>query len=431
MLSKQENERLTQVGPGTPMGELMRRYWHPIGAAAELIDRPTKEVTLLGEELVLYKDRQGRLGLIGRRCAHRRVSLVYGVPEDEGIRCQYHGWMYDSTGQCIEQPFEETVNPEARFKDRVKLVGYPVQEAGGLVFAYLGPEPAPLLPHWAPLMWDNTVHDIAFTVLPCNWLQCQENSLDPVHTEWLHGYYGSYMRNRLKAETGETDETPLPVPQNPHQKIRFREFKYGIIKNRMLAGADEEHDDWKIGHPILFPNILLVGSPEHATLQFRVPIDDTHTFHVSIYTWRAAPGHTAPTQDVVPYRYVPLTDAEGRFTSQTITFNQDYQAWATQGPVTERHLEMLGESDRGIILFRQMLDNQMDLVQDGGEPINVFREPGSNYVDDVPLEVIKFAQKRPNRAFQYHPAEAGYSSAAADIEKVLATYAEAEREPVA
>src|SRR5487761_472647 len=123
MLSKQENERLTQVGPGTPMGELMRRYWHPIGAAAELIDRPTKEVTLLGEELVLYKDRQGRLGLIGRRCAHRRVSLVYGVPEDGGLRCQYHGWMYDSTGQCIEQPFEETVNPEARFKDRVKLAG--------------------------------------------------------------------------------------------------------------------------------------------------------------------------------------------------------------------------------------------------------------------------------------------------------------------
>src|SRR5579884_1163962 len=130
MLSKAENEQLTQVRAGTPMGELLRRYWHPIAAAGELDRKPTKAVTLLGEELVLYQDRAGALGLIGRRCPHRRVSLVYGVPEEDGLRCQYHGWKFDARGQCIEAPFEDTVNPEARFRDRIKIVGYPVQVAG-------------------------------------------------------------------------------------------------------------------------------------------------------------------------------------------------------------------------------------------------------------------------------------------------------------
>ena len=431
MLGKESNELLTQVGSGTPMGELMRRYWHPIAAGAELLDEPTKEVTLLGEELVLYKDRSGTLGLIGRRCAHRRVSLVYGVPEEDGLRCQYHGWKYDETGQCIEQPFEETVNPQARFKDRVKLAGYPVQELGGLIFAYLGPQPAPLLPNWAPFLWNNVVRDIAITVLPCNWLQCQENSLDPVHTEWLHGYYGSYMRQRMDGPgQGKTGDGLIPGLQNAHQRIRFRPFKYGIIKNRLLAGADESHDDWQIGHPVFFPNILCVGSPEHVTMQFRVPIDDTHTYHVSLYSWRAAPGHSAPKQDVIPYRYVPLRDEDGRFSHQTVTFNQDYMAWASQGPIAVRDEEKLGESDAGIIMFRKMLRDQVELVDDGGEPINVFREPGSNMIDDVPLERLKFAAKRPLRELKYHPAEAGYSAAAAEIEQVLATYADAEPELV-
>jgi 5,5'-dehydrodivanillate O-demethylase len=423
MLSKEDNILLTQVAPGTPGGELLRRYWHPIAAAGELDHKPTKAVTLLGEELVLYKDRSGSLGLIGRRCPHRRVSLVYGVPEDEGLRCQYHGWKFDAAGQCIEAPFEDTVNPEVRFKDRIKIAGYPVQVAGGLVFAYLGPQPAPLLPRWAPLTWKEAVHDIAITVLPCNWLQCQENSLDPVHVEWLHSYYGGWVRDSLGESNGRRQ------PQAPHKKIRFRQFPYGIIKNRLVEGADETHDDWGIGHPILFPNILLVGSPETATLQFRVPMDDTHTYHVSLYSWQAAQGTTAPVQERVPYRYVELTDEQGDFTSQTYTFNQDYMAWATQGDVALRDQEKLGESDTGIIMFRQMLKQQIELVGDGGEPMNVFREPGSEIVTDVPLERIKFGATRPQRALQYFPGEAGYSEDASLIEQVLRSYVEEEREP--
>ena len=181
MLSIQENDKISRVGPGTPMGELMRRYWHPIAAAAELDDKPTKPVRLLGEDLVLYKDKSGTLGPHRAVSApHRRVDLSYGIPEESGLRCMYHGWMMDETGQCIEQPFEETVHPDGRFKEKVKVAGYPVQVLAGMVFAYMGPAPAPLLPNWEPFTWEDGWSEVALAPLPCNWLQCMENSLDPV-----------------------------------------------------------------------------------------------------------------------------------------------------------------------------------------------------------------------------------------------------------
>ena len=148
MLTQEQNEMLTQVGKGTPMGELLRRYWHPIAASAELEEKPTKVVRLLGEDLVLYKNKSGEIGLIDRFCPHRRVDLSYGIPEYEGLRCMYHGWMFNRHGQCIEQPFEETVRPDGRFKKKVTVAAYPVEELGGLLFAYLGPNPAPLVPRW-------------------------------------------------------------------------------------------------------------------------------------------------------------------------------------------------------------------------------------------------------------------------------------------
>ncbi|HEX3245101.1 MAG TPA: Rieske 2Fe-2S domain-containing protein, partial [Chloroflexota bacterium] len=138
MLTKEQNERLTRVGPGTPLGTLLRRYWWPVAGVAELVDRPTKPVRLMGEDLVLYKDRRGRYGLLGQRCAHRSVDLKYGIPEEEGLRCPYHGWLYDATGQCLEQPAEE---PDSTFYQRVQTPAYPVEELGGLIFAYLGPGP--------------------------------------------------------------------------------------------------------------------------------------------------------------------------------------------------------------------------------------------------------------------------------------------------
>ena len=173
--------------PARPWGSCLRRYWHPVAATEELLKEPTKAVKLLCEDLVLYRDRSGSYGLIERYCAHRRVDLTYGIPEEHGLRCMYHGWMYDETGRCVEQPFEETVRPDARFKDKIALKGYPVQELGGLIFAYLGPAPAPLLPRWDLFVVENAFRQIGAVEIPGNWLQIMENSLDPVHLEWLHG----------------------------------------------------------------------------------------------------------------------------------------------------------------------------------------------------------------------------------------------------
>ena len=300
-ISAELNEKLTRVGPGTPGGELLRRYWHPVAATTELDHNPTKRVRLLGEDLVLYRDRSGGYGLIEPLCAHRRVDLFYGIPEQTGLRCPYHGWLYDETGQCIEQPFEQTVAPQTRFHEKICLTAYPAQELGGLVWAYLGPQPAPLLPRWEPLVRDHSLRDVGVTLLPCNWLQIQENSLDPVHVEWLHGAFTDYARERQGLSR---EGVPTRGIRAPHKRIGFDLFNYGIIKRRITGDGTEEDDEWAKGHPVLFPNILLVGSWDTANFQFRVPVDDTHTLHY-FYTVNT-PGGPIPAQGGPTVFEVPI-----------------------------------------------------------------------------------------------------------------------------
>src|SRR3954464_15656113 len=163
MLSAEKNRILTQVGPGTPMGDYLRRYWQPIGGASELDTNPVRAIRLFGEDLVLYKDRGGRYGLLGRHCPHRRADLSYGFVEDCGLRCNYHGWLFDETGACIEQPFEETAHPDAKFKERVSAQAYQVEAKAGLLWAYMGPQPAPLVPTWEPFTWENGFVQIVFS----------------------------------------------------------------------------------------------------------------------------------------------------------------------------------------------------------------------------------------------------------------------------
>src|ERR1700722_892674 len=177
---------LTATGADTPMGALLRRYWWPIAGASELDGVSTKPVRLLGEDLVLYKDIGGRYGLLDRHCCHRRADLSYGYVEQHGLRCNYHGWLYDEAGRCLEQPYDDLAHPEAHLKDQIRIKAYPVESLGGLLWAYLGPAPAPILPNWEFFNWKNGFRQIVISEVPCNWLQCQENSIDPVHVEWLH-----------------------------------------------------------------------------------------------------------------------------------------------------------------------------------------------------------------------------------------------------
>ena len=426
MFSITENERMTRVGPGTPMGVLLRRYWHPIAASAELAANPTRAVKVLGEDLVLYRDRSGGLGLIQESCPHRRVNLLYGIPEQEGLRCPYHGWLFNEKGQCLEMPAEA---PDSTFKDRVTAKAYPVQELSGLVFAYLGPEPVPLLPHWDLLMRQDVFRHIGATVVPCNWLQIMENSLDPVHLEWLHGRRVEYALLEQGPEAGPGQEWFDAALQTarafsrPHKKIGFDLFDYGVIKRRVVEGQSEEDDGWRVGHPMIFPNILGGYGGLSLQFQYRVPMDDTHTWHVW-YSVYFMPGIATPKQDVVPYYEVPLTNEKGRFMMELID-GGDLMAWSTQGPVAERHKEKLGTSDKGIILYRRLLKDQMELAQDGGDPMNVFRDPAKNEYLEFPRESSYNASsaRRSQVGFRYNGTR--FSPALEQIEELYGKVAEA------
>jgi 5,5'-dehydrodivanillate O-demethylase len=416
VLNAEENDLLTQVvGDDKPMGQLLRRYWHPIAPSAELDEEPTKAITVFGEDLVLFRNRKGHLGLVSRGCAHRRFSLVYGIPEDDGIRCSYHGWMYDASGACIDQPFEEKVHPGGRFKDKVRLNAYPVEELGGLVFAYFGPLPVPLLPRWEPLEAEG-IRDIAILEIPCNWLQIQENSVDPVHAEWLHEYYNSYVEQRSRGVRWDQVELRR---KSVAQKIKFDPFEYGIMKRKISEGGSEEDDQWRIGHPMVFPNVLVAGNATWVTAQWRVPMDDERTLHVTWYLYRPAPGTQVPNQDSVPFRYVPMRDETGKLISD-YTLNQDFIAWETQGAIAPRELESLGESDTGIIMFREMLRSAIVTMQDGADPMNVFRDPAANVSLELPLEragsISQYAD------LKYVPHQAGWSRDSDLIQRAFDTW---------
>jgi 5,5'-dehydrodivanillate O-demethylase len=378
MLTAAENEQLTRIGPGTPMGNLLRRYWHPVAALSEMTGRWTKRVRVLGEDLVLFRDRTGRLGLLGEFCPHRRASLAYGIPTDDGIRCPYHGWKFDAAGRCLEQPNE----PEgSNFKDKIQTSGYPVETLGGLIFAYLGPVPAPVLPRFEAYVCERTIRMIGKALVPCNWLQIMENSLDPVHTEWLHGKLHEFAR--------EASGEKVAISAH-HVKIGFAEFPFGIYKRRLLEGQSEDADDWRVGHPVIFPNILAVGNGDafarRHTFQIRVPIDDTHTMHYWYDAYVPPLDLEIPTRLLaeIPSYEIPFVDANGDFIIDNVD-SQDVMAWVTQGPIANRSLETLGSTDRGVTLYRRMLQREMKKVEDGVDPMGVIRDPAHDVIA-IPVE---------------------------------------------
>ncbi|MBM2810388.1 MAG: Rieske (2Fe-2S) protein [Chloroflexi bacterium] len=377
-----ENERLTRVGPGTPMGELLRRYWHPVAASAQLQGPGTRLVKLLGETLVLYRDQQDRLGLVGAHCAHRSAGLLYGVPEQEGLRCSYHGWMYDSSGQCIAQPFEQTVDPSSTYHERIRIPAYPVQELGGVIFAYLGPSPAPLLPRWDMFLDDEVAKDVGIGIIPCNWLQVMENSADPQHSEWLHTHLDNYVAERV----GHPEWVRR---QLVHVDVGFDRSEYGITKRRQRGGVTKEHEMWALGHPLVFPLGEKAGNTTHTIFFMRVPVDDTHTMEFSYCTYGDVPKrHEAPPVFEVPCPRLEV-NGEPPYEDMSAIVAQDILMWYSQGPLTNRSVEHLGRGDRGVLLYRQMLEENLARVQRGEDPFNVFRDVELNDCLEIAVEQDK------------------------------------------
>ncbi len=380
MITAEENELLTRIGPGTRMGALLRRYWHPVAAADELVTRQTKRVRVLGEDLVLFRDRSGKFGLIEEACPHRRASLGYGIPTERGVRCPYHGWEFDAQGMCIGQPFEAERHS---LHGKKALAAYPVQALGGLIFAYLGSEPTPLLPRYEALTWERAIRAVGKTIINCNWLQCMENTADPVHTEWLHGALHEYRHER--------DGITTRIKQK-HAKIAFDHFEFGMIKRRLYEGQPETAHDWTVGHPLVFPNMLLTGSNggiwKAHNYQIRVPIDDEHTMHYWYHAYVPPEDAEVPPHLLtqVPPVYRPkLLDETGDYNLDLIDA-QDIMAWETQGAIADRTREKLGASDRGVVEYRRLLMRELEKVERGEDPIGVIRDPARNVVVKLPLE---------------------------------------------
>jgi 5,5'-dehydrodivanillate O-demethylase len=334
---------------------------------------------MLGEDLVLFRDKSGGVGLIQDHCVHRGASLLYGRVEERGIACAYHGWLYDTRGNCLETPAEPA---DSKFFLTVKATAYPVRKFVGLYWAYLGPLPAPEIPRYDVWARKDGVRDITVhPQLDCNWVQPMENSSDPAHLQILHQH----------------PEPPLPLDSlkvggttrggiDGVEEFAFYEWHHGLMKTRRYTesggGGGEEH-------PILFPNILRVGT----TTQIRVPIDDTHTYVVFVRFQPTPDGSLVEDEpDELPLTYVQPYKTPGTELHPVARFQwnganqggnqlQDYMAWETQGPIANRPGEHLATSDRGVVQFRTMLRREIEKVQRGEEPMGVVRDPSHAMID--------------------------------------------------
>jgi len=373
VLTAEENQMLTQVGPGTPMGELLRRYWMPVAAAEELTaDQPTKFVRILGEDLVLWKDKSGNVGLIQDHCAHRGASLMYGRVEERGISCAYHGWLYNTTGDCLECPAEPA---GSLFHLTVKMRAYPIRKFVGMYWTYMGPLPAPEIPPYDVWTRQDGIRKVSiYPRLDCNWLQAMENSVDPAHLQVLHQEFIGRGKKPASTTRGFTDEVA---------GFEFYETDYGIIKKRHYANGKLDE------HPLIFPNILRQGN----ATQIRVPMDDTHTniFFVNFMPVERAADYDDENPDVLyvdPFK--DPVDALYPFTRFKLdaVLNQDHMAWETQGPIANRSTERLATSDRGIVMYRNVLKREIEKVQMGLDPLATVRDPNHPTIDTHLTEAL-------------------------------------------
>jgi nitrite reductase/ring-hydroxylating ferredoxin subunit len=356
------NKLLTEIGPGTPCGELMRRYWHPVAIASEVTTTPRK-LRVLGEDLVLFRDRKGRPGLLYPRCMHRGTTLYYGKVEDEGIRCCYHGWLFDVEGRCLDQPCEPDAG--AAHRDKVRQPWYPLEERYGLLFAYMGPpEKRPVLPRYdnleelepgerliATFGGFGSTGDSSFDVVPYSWLHMNDNVMDPFHVQVLHSTFTVIQF--------APDFRLMP-------KVDFFYTESGVCYTAVRKLDDGREVDrissW------LMPNIMSVPSIHLSEgrslgISWVVPVDDDKYYQVMLSKTKEDGGRFE--LKINGTTWGEKTEAERQ------KYPSDFEAQMGQGPISLHSEEHLVTSDRGIAMQRRMLEQQIAVVAQGGDPLGV------------------------------------------------------------
>lgn len=376
-MDKFENDLITRVGPGTPAGEALRKYWLPVGFSHEITAEAPKLVRWLGEDLLLFRDEFGRVGLTEPNCPHRGTSLDYGWIEGGGIRCCYHGWVFDVQGNCLEQPGEP---PGSTFKDKIKIKAYPVRELGGMIWAYMGRSTPPELPNYHFLARDDGERDFSGYVRECNYMQQLENALDPVHATVLHGrpVHGF----PAAPEWMETPDFDVAMSET---------MAYYVARRKGPKPNTEWHREVAYVPPIMVVHHggTLPGDPlaEFVDIAWRMPIDDnsTRTFTLKFYP------HTDgtrgnPEKEVRP-KPPPLLRGTRRQWDMATIGGQDNAAQVSQGAIVDRSQEHLGFSDRGVILVRKLWKNIVEASERGAELPNLIRDKKQNRL--VHVDVIE------------------------------------------
>ena len=347
-----EDKELTQVGPGTPGGEYLRRFWHPVAFTTDLADVPIR-VRVLGEDLALFKDTSGQIGLLALNCSHRGASLEFGVIQDHGIMCCYHGWVFDVNGKILKTPGEPA---ESTLKDRLWHGAYPVHEFKGLVFAYMGPPKyRPPFPVYDSFELDNyRLEPWGGNVLPCNWIQVKENAMDPVHTSFLHSI--------------NFTESFGMIPD-----LDFRETSLGMI---YVGVRRIEENVWVRSTEMIMPNLHQLAPTFETGEQpktfsrpmqsiWAVPLDDTHTMNIGFNHYDEI---NPPDMD----KYYAGTDF-GQTPDRPYEARQrlpgDYDAQVSIGEVAIHAREHLGAPDRGVSQFRRLVRQGIRATAKGGDPV--------------------------------------------------------------
>jgi phthalate 4,5-dioxygenase len=393
MISQEENRLLTETGPKSPCGELMRRYWQPVALTEELPPGGAPlTVKIMSEELALFRDDQGRPGLLGLHCSHRGTDLSYGRVEDGGLRCLYHGWLYDIRGRVLEQPGE---TGGGAHRDAICHLAYPCQEAGGVVFAYMGPGEPPLLPNYEFLAVPEAQRTVTKIFYRCNYLQGNEGNIDPVHLSFLHQYLNEAQvaQKRIVPGTQTTDNALLHEDIAPTIEVEVMDYGLRIYT---IRGAGSDKTYLRITNFIM-PNLSAFGGStvgEGYAVHWHVPINDTsHWKYVLMFSREKALSEELRQKhraEISPdfrlgqeaaNRYQQDRDSMRTRTFTGMGWNfQAHDAFATesQGAVQDRSAEHLVSSDKAIVASRKLLLSAIEDVKRGRDPRHRISDPQAN-----------------------------------------------------